>query len=507
MANIARFGIAGAALLLTSACVSLDAEDAVSSIETPMSWAALSNEMAAEVAPVTQDWLADIDDDTITSIVSEAVENNNDLGAAAARVKAARQSARATMAGLFPSLSGSLGASRSRSPGGTVQQNGQLVEFQGGYSNSTNLGLNLTWEADVWGRLTDQTRSAYLQAEAANLDYAAAQLSIAGGAAQAWYALAEARLQRQLSERDVETGEANLRIIERRYDRGISSSLDVRLARSSLASSRATLLSRRQAELEASRRLEVLIGRYPRAALTNLSTLPDLEPMVDGEGAVIGLGDPAGLLFRRPDVLAAEARLESAGLDLSVARKQFLPALQVTGSGSWDDTSVQDLFDIDQVVANMSARLVQPLFQGGRLKANAAARRHELEASLHDYAQTVLTAYQDVENALAAERFLSGRYDAQRLAFEEAAASEDLTTRQYLSGTTDIFNLISAQQRRISAEAAYISAARARLSNRIDLYLALGAPFDVPENAPLTQQAPRAERAALATPDQEGDRS
>ena len=507
MAKIAKYaGLAGM-LMLSTACVSLDQEDALERFDAPASWATISDELSGSVAPVTPDWLADMGDGDVTQIVSAAMENNNNLAASASSVKAAVENARITRAGLLPSITGSLGASRRRGNGGVQQVGDDFVAVPpGNYSNTTNLSLNASWEADIWGRLTDQTRSAYLQASAQDLDFAAAKLSIAGSAAQSWYGLAAARLQRQLSERDVETGEANLRIIERRYDRGISSSLDVRLARSSLASSRATLISRQQAEQEAARALEVLIGEYPSGQLANLSGLPSLEPMMDDKGAMIGVGDPAGLLFRRPDVLAAEARLRANRLDVYAARKQFLPALQVSLSGQWGDTTIQDLFDIDQVAGSLAASLVQPLFQGGRLKAAAAARRHQLESSVYSYAQTVLEAYQDVENALAAERFLAARLEALELAYDEAVASEDLTSRQYVNGTADIFNLINAQQRRISAESAYISAAQARLANRINLYLALGAPFEVPGDEQYT--AEEADNALTAlTSGQEGDQS
>ena len=126
-------------------------------------------------------------------------------------------------------------------------------------------------------------------------------------------------------------------------------------------------------------------------------------------------------------------------------------------------------------------QLVQPIFQGGRLRANVRARRAEMEAAVYDYAQTALVAYREVEDAIAAEASLSAQLDARAVAFDEARAAEELTERRYLQGAETIFNLISAQQRRIGAEAQLIAAQRARLTNRIDLYLALGAPFEAPQ--------------------------
>ncbi|MEM9422274.1 MAG: TolC family protein, partial [Pseudomonadota bacterium] len=147
--------------------------------------------------------------------------------------------------------------------------------------------------------------------------------------------------------------------------------------------------------------------------------------------------------------------------------------------------------DVDSVVANLTANLTQPIFQGGRLRAEARATKADRDAAIYTYADTVLVAYKEVEDALAAEVFLAAQEDAQRTAFEESAASEELTTRQYLNGTRDIFNLINAQQRRITNESQFIAASRARLSNRIDLYLALGAPFKIPAATPQVASRPR----------------
>lgn len=472
----------GAIVLLLSGCVSTGQDDLVAQIDAPASWSALSTEMSGAAESITTDWLGDLQDPTVTRLVTEAITHNNTLAVSAARARATRERVGITRAGLLPSLSASVSGDRTRTPGSDA------LGTSASYANAGQSQASLSWELDVWGRLTDGTRAAYLGAFAAQFDVASAELSIAGATAQSYYRLTEARLQRQLSERDVETGAANLRIIERRYNRGISSSLDVRLARSSLAQSEATLISRQQAEQEATRGLEVLLGRYPSASLTAATALPPLDSLTEVGGA--SLGTPATLMARRPDVLAAEHRLKSSGLSVSEARKAFLPQLTITGVGQASGTQLDELLDVDNVLANLAAGLTQPLFQGGRLRAQAKAAKADMDAALYTYADTMLTAYQEVENAVAAERFLAAREEAQMLAYEEAAASEELTTRQYLNGTTNIFNLISAQQRRISSESSYISAALARLTNRIDLYLALGAPFTaIPPEAELTASA------------------
>ncbi|NRA30690.1 MAG: TolC family protein [Parvularculaceae bacterium] len=458
-----------------AACATPGPKQALEPIEADLdSWASLTASEPAQ--PVTENWLDDLRDPVAKDVVSEALKANNDLRATQARVRAALNQARGTRAGLFPSISAGLNGSR----GGGAPVNFNGLQFENPYQTNFDFGASVTWEIDVWGRLTDATRAAYLDAAARRMDYAAAQLTLAANAANGHYDLTAAKLQRQLAERDVETGEANLRIIERRYDRGISTSLDLRLARSSLASSQAALKSREQQELESKRRLEVLLGKYPSATMQAPGDLPAPRQFASSK-----LGSPEELLSRRPDIVAAERRLKAAGLRVSEARKAFLPTISLRASvtdnalppaGS-NVANIEDVFDFDAYAKNLAGNLTQPLFQGGRLIANEKARKAEAEAALYDYATTALTAWREVEDAIAAEDFLSLRENALELAFEEAAASEDLTERRYLAGTTNIFDLINAQQRRIQAEGQLIDAKRARLTNRVNLYLALGAPF------------------------------
>ncbi|NWG71038.1 MAG: TolC family protein [Parvularculaceae bacterium] len=288
--------------------------------------------------------------------------------------------------------------------------------------------------------------------------------------AQAWFGLIEARQQRELGERDTAARESNLRVTERRYERGVASSLDVRLSRSALGSSRANLALRQQAEKEAARRLEVLLGRYPAAELAAASSLPALT-------ALAGAGAPGEILARRPDLRAAEARMEAAGLRARATRKQMLPRLTLSSQISTSGPDLADVIDPERLAGNIASGLFQPLFQGGRLLANSKRARALAEASLLNYAQTALNAYEEAENAISAETYLALREEALKLAYEEAAAAEELTERRYASGAATIFDLLNAQTRRISSESAFLSARQQRVSNRVLLYLAIGGDF------------------------------
>ncbi|MFQ5563280.1 MAG: TolC family protein [Parvularculaceae bacterium] len=494
--------------LMIAGCASVDKSLLEAQLpDTPESWTA---DAEATVAP-TGDWVAAFHDSSLRALISEAMVHNNDVLAAASNLESARANSRIARANLLPTLDSSFNSSRNAivvDPTSAAQAGGAgdtgtvdvddlidqfgvdrdgdgkldgldldgdgfaetLIPNKRFYVNNFALGAQFQWEIDLWGRLTDETRAAYKDAKANYADLRGARLSIAAGVAQAWFALIEARQQRELADRDTTARESNLRVTARRYERGVASSLDVRLARSALGTSRANRALRRRLEQEASRRLEVLLGRYPAAELEAAEALPSL-PDLKGAGA------PGELLTRRPDVVAAEARMEAAGLRARAARKQLLPRLTLSSQINASGPDLSDVVDPTRLAGNIASGLFQPLFQGGRIVAGAKRQRAIAEAALFSYTQTVLDAYEEAENAIAAEAFLAAREDALKLAYEEAAAAEELTERRYASGAATIFNLLDAQTRRISAESQYIQATQERVSNRVRLYLAIGGDF------------------------------
>ncbi len=516
--------------LLLAGCATVDTELLEANLpEPPEDWA------AAEAAALpTGDWVASFNDKVLRGLIAEAMSHNNTLLAAAANLESSRQSSRVARAALLPTLNAQPSASRNAivtdpalaaqvgGGGGDLgglsaseledefgvdaDNNGKLdgLDFDGDgiaeaplpnrriYINNFRLGAQLSWELDLWGRLSDETRAAYKDARASLADLRGTQLAIAGSVAQAWFTLIEARQQRELAIRDVEARESNLSVTERRYERGVASSLDLRLSRSALGTSQANLALRRRLEKEAARRLEVLLGRYPRAEIAAAAALPEL-PKLEGAGA------PGDLLARRPDLIAAEMRMESAGLRARAARKQMLPSLTLSAGINTSGPELADVIDPERLAGNIAAGLFQPLFQGGRIRANAKGQRALAEAALLNYAQIALEAYEEAENALAAETFLAEREDALKLAFEEAAAAEELTERRYTSGAATIFNLLDAQTRRISAEISYLTARRERVANRVTLYLAIGGDFFTESDFVLAQ----VDAAAAATSNQE----
>lgn len=440
-----------AALSLT-ACAGIADFDTSAPVPTRDAYAALPDTFA----PANDDWIAAFDDPQLVALVDQALARNPNVDAARAALAAARAQARVSRAGLLPTLDAQFRAAET--DGG--QQDG----------SSFSLGLDASWQADVWGRLSDQARASYLNAEAAEADWRGARLSIAASTARAWYSLTEAALQTELSRQDVATRERQLDIVERRFQRGVARSSDVRTARSALASSRAALASRERAESAAARQVETLVAEYPNADLAAAAALPAL-------GGLPYPGTPEGMLARRPDIVAAEARLESAGYSAEAAAKALYPGLGLSASLTDSARDIENVFDFDNLVAQVAGSITAPIFRGGQLRgqrdqAEAQARRL---AAL--YVDTALTALREAENAIDADQRLAERVAALDEAAQEAEAALELVERQYASGVATIFELIDAQTRLINANSQLISARAARVDNRIGLHLAVAGDF------------------------------
>ncbi|MCH8490624.1 MAG: efflux transporter outer membrane subunit [Oceanicaulis sp.] len=441
------------AALMVSACAGVPMGGASLPDGAPSSFAAQPRDAAA--AP--QDWIVALNDPVLTAFVDEAMDANPSLRAARAGLNAARASARAASGARLPSADGRLGVTEADGP------------IQTGTTYSA--ALEASWTADVWGRLGDTARASALSAEAAEADWRGARLTIAANVAQAWYGLIDAREQYLLAQRDVETRTRQLESVERRFQRGVVRSSDLRTARSALASSEAALASRERARDAAGRTLETLLGRYPANALAMDGVLPDLGPVANP-------GSPQSLLQRRPDIVAAEARMQAAGFSADAARKALYPGLSLRAELRDTAANLGDIFDAQNLASSVSASILAPIFRGGQLRAERDRQIALAEQASARLVETVLTALREVENALAADARLARRVEALASASAEAEAALELVEQQYASGIATIFELIDAQTRVIQAQSQLITARRERVDNRIALHLAIAGGFE-----------------------------
>jgi outer membrane protein, multidrug efflux system len=411
------------------------------------------------------DWLADFGDTDLRAFVAEAQEHNFDLQISAARLMSAFGLARIDNAGRYPTISGNLNAARNKrvSAGGFALSNNRTDTF--------DIGLGLAWEVDLWGKLANRSRAATADAEAAQNDFVATQFSIAANTTKLWFALIEAEMQLALATKSHAAFRKNLDVVEQGFNRGVRQALDVRLTRANVASAEATMKARKRERDEAARSLEVLLGRYPADEISVRTNLPEISRPIPG-------GIPSNLLQRRPDLRAAERRLAATDERNFLAKKNRWPTLSLTANGGTSTSALEDLLDPDQNVWRLAAGLTQPIFRGGQLAGERKRAEGQLLEQVAIFSSSVLTAFQEVENALANEVHLREQETALRTASIESVAAEGLAWEQYNRGLVDIITVLDSQRRAVTSQSSLYSISRIRLQNRVDLYLALGGDFE-----------------------------
>ena len=426
----------------------------------------------ANRGPVQFGWIAEFNDPQLERLVNEAVTYNQDLRAAAARLRIVQESTILARAPRLPSLTA--GVTGSYSETRFEDANGDLGPFES--SKSAGLSLSASWELDLWGRLANTHRAALADYDAQVADFRGARLSLAANTARAWYDLIAAEKQYELAQKTVSIFKRNFGITERNYKAGdpTASSLDVNFGSNQVASAERALISRRLARDEATRTLELLLGRYPMTEIQAATELPLLEGHVP-------VGLPSELLLRRPDVVAATADLIASAERASAAKKNLLPSINLTANGSRGIASLEllDLIkDPANVAWNVAASLTQPLYRGGALRAQARQALIQNEAQVASYVATALRAFREVESALAAEHSLMAQAVFLSQELKQADLGEAQSLRDYSQGIVGILSLLEGQSRAFNARSAEISLRNQRIQNRISLHLALGGDFD-----------------------------
>ncbi|MFT5049495.1 MAG: multidrug efflux system outer membrane protein [Chlamydiales bacterium] len=440
-------------------------------VDVPEEWA-LDGALAESAPFEARLWWSDFGDSQLDELVEEALEHNHDLAAAAARVDAARARADIAGAARMPTVGAGYGFNRQRQnfvgfpiPGAPA---GQVLSTQ---STAQGVSLDVTWEADLWGRLAAAGKAALAEAGASEVDLRAARLSLAARTTSAWLGLIEAHLQLELAQETADSYRANVDLVRRRYRAGRADPLDLRLLESDLASSEALIEARRQGFAQARRQLELLLGRYPEGAVTGAADLPSMPEPVPA-------GLPSELLLRRPDLEAASLRLVATDYRLAEARAELYPSLTLTGSFGRRSVDLDDLFDSTFDVWSIAAGLLQPIYAGGRIRAGIDLADAEVRTVLASYAQSVLRAFAEVEGALVSESMLEQREARLQTASDQAVSAQSMAQDRYQSGLVDVVTVLTAQRLALGARSRLLEVRRARLQNRVDLHLALGGDFD-----------------------------
>lgn len=433
-------------------------------IITPDSWTG----GPSAAGELSMEWWIGFDDPVLTELVDRALEHNYNLKAALARLDRAAADAKIAGADLKPTAGFNFNATRRRQNFIGLPIGGSEVAS----STTTSYGVSLdtSWEIDLWGRLRARAGAALADLQAVEADFRGARLSIAGQTVKAFLAVAEANQQFRLAEETVASFSRSTDQVRSRYERGLRSPLDVRLSLSNLADAKALMEQRKRLLDQSKRQLEVLLGEYPDEDVVVSQELPAMPPQVPA-------GLPADLVKRRPDLAAAERRLAASSSRVAEAEGALYPRLSLTASGGTASEDLDDLLDGDFRVWSLAANLLQPIFEGGRLRAGVSRAKAAQDESLAQYADAVLNAYAEVESSLAAEEFLAEQEVHLAEATMQAKAAQELAEDRYNSGLEEYITVLESQRRALINEGNLIALRRQRLENRVNLYLALGGGF------------------------------
>jgi len=429
-------------------------------LKLPATWVESS-----ATGPVQDNWIATLGDPQLSALVTEAITYNADLRIAVTRVEQAAASVKAAGAQMYPSVN-------------VIGRTGGKVGGDG--SGVGGVIVPASWEIDLWGRVRYGRRAAEDQYASAEADVAAAAQSVAALVAKSWFLAIQARQQRDLAAEMVVSSRELLRLAEQRLSIGPGSAVEVAQASASLQELQDTVRQLDLALAQASRSLELLLGRYPAAEIRAPSVFAALPPAPAS-------GVPSELLERRPDIVAAQRRVDAAFNLAGQADAARLPRISLTAGLSWITSETFVLQDRDNPQLGVGATLFATIFDAGGLQAQADARRAEQRQAAAVWAQTGLKAFGEVENALATEVTLLDREPLLSAAVKQNDNALALETTRYRVGSADMRSVLQQQMALYSSRSGLLRVQADQHVNRVSLYVALGGGFGA---APALASAP-----------------
>lgn len=416
---------------------------------------------AANPGIVDNGWVRSFGSPVLVSLVNEAIANSPDLRAASFRVEEARALARQAGADVFPTLSAGL----STEDRGLVETGGVEPD------DDVQARLDVSWEADIWGRVRGQRAAAYLDAAAEVAVFEGVRQALAAEVARAWIQVTGDAYRLRLARDELGVRTRILRNVEERIAAQTLVAVDGNLVRADVARTRSDVAAAEGNLARSARALEVLLGRYPSAELKDLGGLP-------GMPGAVPVGLPAQLLERRPDLVARERQVAAAFNREREARAARLPTLTLDASLVGEEGNLGDALDPANIIWSVAGGVFAPLIDGGARAEQVKVTSARQKTALAEYGTAALRAFQEVENALSDEQVLSRREAQLGRAVSEFREASGLEQERYEAGEVDLIRVEDALLRFYDSQSALADVRIARLLNRVNLHLALGGSFD-----------------------------
>ena len=447
--------LSGLAMLFLQGCAGQVAtqEEATASIKgevveerVPVDFAAM-----AEQGEVDDGWIKSFSDPTLIKLTDEALAANPGLKIAEAKVEQADGLTRQAEAGLKPTVG----------YGGGYQDN--QYSGTGAGKGGGGAGLAVSWEADVWGRIRTGIAGTEQETAATVADFHFARQALAASVSNGWFMANTAKFQHRFAEDVVKLQQKRVEVAEAMQKVGKGTGRDVHLARGAAASAGEAARDALSSSENALRSLELLLGRYPSADLKTAEKLVAVPPPIPA-------GIPSGIMERRPDLIAAEHRVAAAFYKQKEAELLHLPSFNFSlGIG---------LNTINDAISGLSAGLFGPLYTGGAIEAEVDKATAVQKETIAMYAQAALTAFKEVEGALAAEEHLLKREEYLKIEVSENKKAYDQTMKQHEIGQISLLDVLTVESKWIESRIAEMDVAGRRLVNRVNLHLALGGSFE-----------------------------
>nr|WP_199067050.1 efflux transporter outer membrane subunit [Chromobacterium sp. ASV5] len=428
---------------------------------------------AAATPDISQDWWKQFGDPALDQLIAEALQNNQNLAATAARVEQAAAQAGIARAALLPSLGAGAGFQRGRASTETATPGAPLV------SDVRNANLTAAWELDLWGKLRRGNEAARAEFEASRFARDATELALTAQVAQTYFQLRALDAQLDIAKRTLQSREESLRLQTKRFTGGMISELDQRQAEAEAASARAAVPQIARSLEQTESALGVLLGHSPRQLVENkLLRGKDINSLATPPDVPADL--PSSLLERRPDIAASEQQLIAANARIGVAKAAYFPSINLTGSLGSQSLSLDSLFTGPTRTWGFAANLAAPIFNFGATGYGVDAASAGQKQALAQYQQTIQNAFKDALDALSANAAARDILQAQTTQLAALNRTLRLAGLRYDNGYSSYLDVLDAQRNSFQSELNLVNAKLDRLNTTVSVYKALGGGWHAP---------------------------
>tara|TARA_B100001113_G_scaffold353779_1_gene359805 strand:+ start:433 stop:1914 length:1482 start_codon:yes stop_codon:yes gene_type:complete len=449
-------------------------------ISIPATW----NAPFPQSQKVSGNWWSIFNDPMLDSFLFRLKTESPDIKTLVQNQELAIQNAKLGGASIFPSINISTRAdtnvqnlsgfgfadsffnssSEDDSSGNSEQPSNEVLTFG---NKNFGLGLNLQWEVDIWGRLMNGRKAAYKDYESITYDLSYLQFSIMIRSAQLFFNAKEAASQLELSEESYNSLVEIRDLVKERYEKGLRSSLDYRLAETSVATSIVSIENSKSILRSLNRQIEILTGDYPSGTFINKSSLPTALPLIP-------VGMPASIIQRRPDIRSLVLKMEAASHRVAQSTRDLLPGITINGSAGTSTQDIEKIFDVDHGVWNLGMSVTAPIFNGGRLRSIKKIQESNYENSKQELIRGILKAFSEIEQFLDQNKSLSIQNEALEIAVKQSKDAYELSIERYDKGVTTLESVLNSQRQYNAIRSQQLTIRRQSIENRLSLVLAMG---------------------------------